>query len=840
MSLSIDGSPSIRGDVLWHDDDKKDFIRRWSKHYGYDGFLEREGGLSHEFSRMKGQSYLDHAGSGLYSERQMKAIMDDLCTHTYGNPHSASPSSLLATKVVDEMRDRVLNFFGTTSASYHLVFTQGCTASLRLVGEHLPWNKGSQLIYARNSHNSVLGMRDLVLERGGAFQSIELPLPVPHQRTNAWRTSDGDGGGDRDDDDGDDGDGDGLRLLVFPGECNFSGVKYDYKGIIKAYRDEYPNGLVMLDAAALSASAPIHLDEAEEKESPDFLAMSFYKVFGYPTGLGCLLVKTSVAPLLRKRYFGGGTVEVTLAVEDYRVFRRGFSERWEDGTISFLAIAALRHGFDQMERVNMKRMVMHTHALMQYLYNALSRLHHHDGSKVCEIYGLHHCNDPFVQGPIMSLNLRRSGGVWLGHKEVERLSAASDVHVRTGCFCNSGGCHSALQLSPDDVRAHHAAGHVCGDDQDVIDGRPTGCIRVSVGYMTMWEHANAFVRLVRDYFVECGPHGDGESTPSIIKTMMKKKQEEVEEVEASGTDTPMVVVHQIALYPLKSCGACVVSEWPVGPQGLLYDREWMLVDPKGSYLNQKKVPLLCTIHPVVDLDRGELKLQSEGHEPLVLSLHHTPVEETSLRILGTSSAGAVYRDAHIQNWFYKVLGRQCLLVRKLSHRLRSSHNRAVKPSESPACAPRNGSSISFANESQFLILSCESIDQLNERLARRETECSRVDALRFRANLLVRGGGKPHWEDDLEGIGVCIGSGKSRVVLMGAGPCSRCRMIQIDQKTAEQGKEPMLTLATYRRRKGMVLFGQHAVLLEDADPTITRIRVGDSIAPVARERDTSS
>jgi molybdenum cofactor sulfurtransferase len=56
-------------------------------------------------------------------------------------------------------------------------------------------------------------------------------------------------------------------------------------------------------------------------------------------------------------------------------------------------------------------------------------------------------------------------------REVEKLAALNNIHLRTGCFCNPGACAMHLGLSAADLQAHHAAGHVCWDDHDVIDGR---------------------------------------------------------------------------------------------------------------------------------------------------------------------------------------------------------------------------------------------------------------------------------------------------------------------------------------------------------------------------------
>lgn len=45
------------------------------------------------------------------------------------------------------------------------------------------------------------------------------------------------------------------------------------------------------------------------------------------------------------------------------------------------------------------------------------------------------------------------------------------------------------------------AGHVCGDSIDLVDGRPTGSIRVSFGYMSSFEDCQNFLRFVVNCFV---------------------------------------------------------------------------------------------------------------------------------------------------------------------------------------------------------------------------------------------------------------------------------------------------------------------------------------------------
>jgi hypothetical protein len=62
-----------------------------------------------------------------------------------------------------------------------------------------------------------------------------------------------------------------------------------------------------------------------------------------------------------------------------------------------------------------------------------------------------------------------------------------------------------------------------------------------------------------------------------------------------------LLLTQLLLYPIKSCGAQQASSWPLGPTGLLYDRQWALLDEAGSLLTQKRCPALAQLRPTVDL-----------------------------------------------------------------------------------------------------------------------------------------------------------------------------------------------------------------------------------------------
>lgn len=64
----------------------------------------------------------------------------------------------------------------------------------------------------------------------------------------------------------------------------------------------------------------------------DAIAISFYKMFGFPTGVGALVVKKSFLARLKRPWFAGGTVDVvqvpgsivTRATEPHEQFEVGY------------------------------------------------------------------------------------------------------------------------------------------------------------------------------------------------------------------------------------------------------------------------------------------------------------------------------------------------------------------------------------------------------------------------------------------------------------------------------------------------------------------------------------
>jgi uncharacterized protein len=254
----------------------------------------------------------------------------------------------------------------------------------------------------------------------------------------------------------------------------------------------------------------------------------------------------------------------------------------------------------------------------------------------------------------------------------------------------------------------------------------------------------------------------------------------------------------INIYPIKSARGIALERSEVDEFGLRYDRRWMVVDRSGQFLSQRSHSRLALVVP--SICDGALRVDAPGMSTLELSLAPSPTVATSVTVWNDTCA-ATWLGEKAANWFSDFLGSACSLVHMDAD--------VVRPAN-PAFAPP-GSRVSFADGLPFLLISEESLADLNRRLA------EPLPMNRFRPNLVVAGG-EPYQEDGWSRIE--IGGVRLSVVK----PCGRCLVTTTDQTTGERGKEPLRTLATYRKRDGEVMFGQNAVHQNSG-----HLRVGDSV-----------
>lgn len=756
--------------------------------------------VSDEFRRLKGVHYMDHAAGTLYSEQQMRDVMEDLCSSVYGNPHSLSIVSKQTDNVVDQIRYRVLQHFNTNADEYDIIFTSGATAALKLVAESFNFGcdqKGA-FVYKQENHTSILGMREVVAERCSSIKSLSLKVLTnlfsPHTKRAAVETKCNSGVGN--------------SLFAVSAQCNFSGAKMPLEwvemvqdGILENATDMKTKWFCLLDATSLISTSPLDLSLVK----PDFVTLSFYKIFGYPSGLGALLVKNSSSHLLSERkYFGGGTVLMAMSGQRVHKLRPVLHERFEDGTLPYLSIISIRHGFNTIARLagSMDQIRQHTFSLARRAHHALKSLCHYNNNPVAILYCDNDFEDPETQGPIVNFNLLKSDGSHVGYHKVLVMANSHNIQLRTGCFCNPGACQRHLGHTDKDLQVHFQAGHICGDQLDLINGLPTGSARISFGYMSTEEDVNAFLNMIYQCFVD---HGSLKISSEDCQEEWHDAVDDVRSIPTEGyleAKTSQVKLSQVVLYPIKSCGGFKPNgSWAIGPRGLIYDRTWMIVSAAGTALTQSLEPRLALVHPHIDMNRRLLHIRFSGYADSV----SVPLDETDncenvngslcqSKVCGDRIKGVDCGDA-VASWLSSHLGRIGIrLVRQLQEDKRQGNE--VKKA------------LALSNKAQFLMVSAESVSWLAEQI--QDDLCIREGLVdRFRANLIIEGPIPPFSEKKWSKIK--IGTQHFSV----DGPCTRCGVVCVDQATGERTNEPLRTLSKISQRN--IHFGMYLSHQPDGD-----------------------
>src|SRR5690606_22145991 len=190
-----------------------------------------------------------------------------------------------------QARARVLSFFRADPEEYEVVFTSNATGALKLVGEGYPFGERSSFRLTADNHNSVNGIREYAASRGADVRYIWIGTDLRVVDLEAQLAG---------------ADPDAPNLFAYPAQSNFSGVKHPLEWIETARAMGYD---VLLDAAAYVPTSPLDLGRVK----PDFATISFYKMFGFPTGIGALLARRTTLAKLHPPWFGGGTVRFASA-----------------------------------------------------------------------------------------------------------------------------------------------------------------------------------------------------------------------------------------------------------------------------------------------------------------------------------------------------------------------------------------------------------------------------------------------------------------------------------------------------------------------------------------------
>lgn len=264
----------------------------------------------------------------------------------------------------------------------------------------------------------------------------------------------------------------------------------------------------LVDAAALASTAELDLSDAAC--APDFVALAFYKIFGFPN-LGALLVKKSAWKVMQARkFFGGGTVEMVVAVNDTWVRRKEGSlhSRLEEGTLPFASIFALDLAIDTHRKLYgpapMKYISMHTTRLIKRLYDDLVALRHSNGVPVVKVYKDQGSvfGEPHLQGATIAFNIQKDRGGLVKFMDFEHEANKLDIFVRSGSLCNPGGTATYLDWSPAELKEAYEYGHRCSAPLSSYMGKPLGVVRASLGAMTTEDDIDRLVEFIRETYVD--------------------------------------------------------------------------------------------------------------------------------------------------------------------------------------------------------------------------------------------------------------------------------------------------------------------------------------------------
>ncbi|KAH9039867.1 methyltransferase type 11 [Lactarius pseudohatsudake] len=431
-----------------------------------------------EYSRLgPDETYVDYMGGAIYPTSLISVHAEFLQSAVLGNTHSESSSSKLSAALAATARTAVLTFFNAPSGST-VVFTANASAALKLVGEAFPFTPGSAFLLPEDAHNSVHGIREFARSKGAPI--VYLPSPPrggvrvreafalidEHQPSSGT-----------------------PALFAYTGQSNITNSKPPLAVLAHASMRGFTT---LLDAAALAPTTPIDLTNTPV----DAVAVSFYKMFGFPTGIGALILAPGVGAWLREKrpWFAGGTVDV-VQVPGLAVGRTAaIDEAFEDGTLNYTLLPAVTTGL-RLLGAYLPALPTRIAALSASCTRTLEDIRWpRSGSPAVRVLSRVPGAPPEPgdtaqgAGGVVSCLMLDENGDPVPLSRVAAHAAANGIALRTGCMCNPGGAAAMLSLSSlMSVLGTSGSNHTPTlQALEEAAGRELGVVRISFGLASCW------------------------------------------------------------------------------------------------------------------------------------------------------------------------------------------------------------------------------------------------------------------------------------------------------------------------------------------------------------------
>ncbi|MDP1795065.1 MAG: aminotransferase class V-fold PLP-dependent enzyme [Acidimicrobiales bacterium] len=438
-----------------------------------------------EYERLDrlGHVYLDYTGGGLYAESQIREHLELLSGSVLGNPHSNNPTSLASTQLVDEARAAVLEFFSADPAEFDVIFTSNASGALKLVGEAYPFGVDDHFLLTYDNHNSVNGVREFARSKGARV--TYLPVGEPDLRLDCKMVTTELERGDRT----------RNNLFAFPAQSNFSGVQHPVEWVDQAQELGWD---VILDCAAFAPTNRLDLSAVK----PDFVPLSFYKMFGYPTGTGALIARRDKLTKLNRPWFAGGTITLASVQGEGWYHLAAGHTGFEDGTVDYLGLPAVRIGLAHLASVGVEAVHERVVALTTWLLGEMGQLAHGNGSPMVRVFGP---TDMECRGGTVAFYLLAPDGSVYDVHRMEALAGRDRISLRTGCFCNPGDGEVAHNITRDDMAecfVGHAAPVTFTECHDIIrdaSGKMPNTMRVSLGIASTFADVYRFMAFAEGF-----------------------------------------------------------------------------------------------------------------------------------------------------------------------------------------------------------------------------------------------------------------------------------------------------------------------------------------------------